>query len=135
MSTTPAPVSAAKPGLEKKVLSFLEHVGQDVEKGFDKAAPIIQDAEPYVSLVFPGFGPLFASTANAVIGTEQKFAAIGKQYGTGPSKLSSVLSVIEPVAQQLLAAAKLPSDSATVTKWINGVVALLNGIPAPPAAA
>ena len=32
-------------------------------------------------------------------------------------------------AQQLLTAAKLPSDSATITKWINGVVGLLNGIP------
>ena len=130
MSTpaTPAP----KPSLEKKVVSFLEHVGQDIEKGFAKAAPIVQDAEPYVSLVFPGFGPLFASTANEVINTEQKFAAIGQQTGTGAAKLSSVLGVIQPVAQQLLGAAKLPSDAATVTKWINGVVALLNGIPAPP---
>jgi len=131
MSTTPA----QKPSTEKKIVSFLEHVGQDIEKGFAKAAPIVQDAEPYVSLAFPGFGPLFASTANEVISTEQKFAAIGQQSGTGPQKLSSVLSVIEPVAQQLLTAAKLPSDEATITKWINGVVALLNGIPAPAPAA
>jgi hypothetical protein len=119
-----------------KAKTFLQHVGQDIEKGFAKAAPIVQDAEPYLNLVFPGFGPLFASTANEVISTEQKFAAIGQQSGTGAQKLSSTLSVIEPVAQQLFTAAKLPSDETTITNWINGVVGLLNGIPAPaPAAA
>jgi hypothetical protein len=132
MSTqaTPAP----KVSTAKKILTFLDHVGQDIEKGFATAAPIVQDALPYVSLLFPGFGPLFASTANEIISTEQKFAAIGQQSGTGTAKLSSVLSVIEPVAQQLFTAAKLPSDSATITKWITGVVGLLNGIPAPAAA-
>ena len=104
-STTPAPT---KVSTAKKVLTFLEHVGQDVEKGFAKAAPIVEDALPYISLIFPGFGPLFASTANEIISTEQKFSAIGQQSGSGPAKLSSVLSVIEPVAQQLLIAAKLP---------------------------
>lgn len=127
MSTASNPVVNA----EKKVVGFLEHVGKDIEKGFSKAAPIIQDAEPYISLIFPGFGPLFASTANEVISTEQKFAAIGQQSGSGPAKLSSVLSVIQPIATQLFSAAKLPSDATTVTNWINGVVALLNGIPAP----
>ena len=127
MSTTPVPA----PSEGKKILTFLEHVGQDIEKGFSKAAPIIQDAEPYVSLIFPGFGALFASTANEVISTEQKFAAIGQQTGSGPAKLSSVLSVIQPIATQLFNAAKLPSDATTVSNWVNGVVALLNGIPAP----
>ena len=126
--------STPKPSEGKKILTFLDHVGQDIEKGFDKAAPIVQDAEPYINLVFPGFGPLFSSTANEVISTEQKFAAIGQQSGTGAQKLSSVLSVIQPIAAQLFSAAKLPSDATTVTNWVNGVVALLNGIPAPAAA-
>ena len=131
MSTT---ASTPAPSEGKKILTFLQHVGQDVEKGFAKAAPVIQDAEPYINLIFPGFGPLFASTANEVISTEQKFAAIGQQSGTGEAKASSVLTVIQPIAAQLLSAAKLPSDAATISKWINGVVALLNGIPAPAAA-
>jgi hypothetical protein len=134
MSTTPA-APVTKLSGAKKFLTFLDHVGQDIEHGFAKVAPIVQDAEPYLSLIFPGFGPLFASTANEVISTEQKFAAIGQQSGSGTEKMSSVLSVIEPVAQQLFAAAKLPSDSATITNWINGVVGLLNGIPAPASAA
>ena len=112
-----------------KFVTFLETVGKDIEKGFAVAAPIVQEAEPFVNLVFPAFGPLFASTANEVISTEQKFAAIGQQSGTGPQKLASVLSVIQPIAQQLLAQAKLPSDADTVTRWVNGVVALLNAIP------
>jgi hypothetical protein len=121
-----------------KVVTFLEHVGLDIEKGFAKAAPIVQEAEPFINLTFPGFGPLFSTTANEVISVEQKFAAMGKQTGSGPAKLANTLAVIQPVAAQLLSAAKLPSDEATVTKWINGVVALLNGIPsaalpAPPA--
>lgn len=123
--------------MSNKTESFLQRVGADVkvvgadiEKVFEKAAPIVQDAEPYINLVFPGFGPLFAATANEVISVEQKFAAVGQQSGTGTKKLASVLAVIEPVAQQLLKSANLPNDSTTVTNWINGVVGLLNGIPA-----
>jgi len=114
-----------------KVITFLEHVGLDIVHGFDKAAPVVKAAEPYINLAFPGFGPLFAATANEVISVEQKFAAIGQQTGSGKQKLADVLTVIEPVARQLLEAAKLPQDEATITKWIDGVVALLNGIPAP----
>ena len=115
--------------------TFLQHVGHDIEHGFAKAAPIIQKAEPFVDVFFPGFGPLFATTVNEVISVEQKFTAIGQQSGSGTSKASAVLTVIEPVAQQLLAQAKLPSDSATVKRWLDGCVALLNGIPAPVEAA
>lgn len=115
----------------KKVLTFLQHVGQDIEHGFATAAPIIQDAEPYLNVVFPGFGPLFSTIANEAISVEQKFAVIGKQTGTGEQKAAAVLAVIEPVAQQVLTTAKLPSDQETITRLINGVVALLNGLPAP----
>ena len=102
----------------KKALTFLEHVGQDIAKGFAKAAPIVEGAEPYISLAFPGFGPLFASIANEVISVEQKFAAVGKQTGSGADKLASVLGVIQPVAQQILGSANLPNDAATITRLV-----------------
>ena len=124
-----------------KAFTFLEHVGQefkagavDVAKAFAKVAPIIQEAEPYVNVTFPGFGPLFAATVNEVVSTEQKFAAIGQQTGSGKDKLASVLAVIQPVAAQIFAQAKLPNDEATITNWINGVVGLLKGVPAPTSA-
>jgi hypothetical protein len=120
--------------MPNRVITFLERVGQDIEKAFAVAAPIIQEAEPFINLTFPGFGPLFSTTANEVISVEQKFAAIGKQTGSGPAKLANVLAVIQPVAAQLLSNAKLPNDATTVTNWINGVVALLNGIPTATAA-
>jgi len=127
--------------MSNKLESFLQHVGADVkiagadiDKVFEKVAPVVQAAEPYVNLVFPGFGPLFAATANEAISVEQKFAAAGQQSGTGKQKLASVLAVIEPVAAQLLKSANLPNDETTITNWINGVVGLLNGIPAPQSA-
>ena len=111
--------------MSNKALTFLQHVGQgfktagaDIEKVFAKADPIIQDAEPYISLFFPGFGNLFATIANEAISTEQKFAAAGQQTGTGKQKLATVLAVVEPVAQQILGAANLPKDSATITNWL-----------------
>ena len=136
--TTEASNTAAAPAKEsagKKVLTFLDHVGQDFEHGFEKAAPIIAEAEPVVDALFPSFGPLFASTLAESVSVEQKFAAMGKQSGTGTQKAAEVLNSIEPVAAELFAQAGLPNDSATISKWINGVVGLLNGIPAPPAPA
>lgn len=125
-----------------KLLTFLQHAGQDlktfasdVNKVFVKADPTIVGVEPYVSLLFPGFGPLFVTIANEVISTEQKFAAIGQQSGTGKAKLANVLAVVQPVAQQILGAANLPKDEATVTNLITGVVNLLNSVPVPTTAA
>jgi hypothetical protein len=128
-------MSNTKQTFLQKVGSEFKTIATDVNKVFAKADPIVQEAEPYITLFFPGFGSLFTTIANEVISTEQKFAAIGQQSGSGKAKLASVLAVVGPVAQQILSSAKLPSDEATVNSLINGVVGLLNAVPAPVATA
>lgn len=113
--------------------SFLQTIGADFKKIFE--SPITQEVESVAamtgSVLFPALGPLFNSTAQAVILAEQNAAALGKQSGSGPQKLASVLAFMEPVISAALADAGKANDTAAVTNYINSVVNVLNNLPAP----
>lgn len=112
-------------------VSILKAIGRDFKKVIDSPSTIAVErvAAGVGTMLFPALGPLFNSTANAVILAEQKYAALGKQDGSGPQKLSDVLQITEPVIAQALADAGKSHDTAAVTAYINGVVAILNSIP------
>jgi len=117
-----------------KFVSVLETIGRDFEKGLKAILPYATTmGEVAVSVFAPGLGPMFNTTVQAVALAEQKYAALGKQTGSGASKLADVLRLIEPVVAKGLADAGRPNDTAAVTGYINSVVAVLNAAPAPAA--
>lgn len=111
--------------------SFLQKVGEDFKKGLDAVLPFIQtEGEAAVSIFAPQLGPAFNATVNIVSLVEQKYAALGKQNGTGQQKLSDALQIGEPLIAQFLSDAGKQNDTAAVTKFINAVVDILNAAPA-----
>lgn len=111
------------------VKMFLEKVGQDFRKGLLAILPVAETAgEVAVQEFAPGLGPAFNTTVSVVSMVEQKYAALGKQTGTGASKLSDALQIGEPLIAQALADVGKDHDTAAVTKFINEVVDILNSV-------
>lgn len=116
--------------------SWLTKVGEDFKKGLEFILPWAQGAgEVAVSIFAPSLGPLFNQTVTAVATAEQNFAALGKQSGTGASKLSAVIQIAGGLIKQGLADAGRASDDAAVQKYIDSVVTILNAAPAPASSA
>lgn len=109
-----------------KVVKFLTRVGQDAEKGITIAAPYISDISALVSLSNPALGLAISTVGSTVVLVEQKFAAIGKQSGTGEQKAADVLAVAGPVLSDALAKSGHASGAADVQKYIDLIVTLLN---------
>lgn len=117
--------------MSNRFLTFLEKIGHDFKVGLDTILPFAQAASvTIVPALDPAIGPLFATTVGVVSQTEQKFAAMGQQSGTGVQKLAEATSILQPVVAQAFAAAGKPSDNTTVQNYINAVVAFLNAVPA-----
>jgi hypothetical protein len=119
-------------------ISVLKKIGQDIEKVFASKPFQVgeQLAETVVGLAFPGIGPLFNLTAQAVMTTEQNFAAVGKQSGTGQEKLAAVLTAAgNLIAQGLKDAGVSNVTQDKVAGYISAVVTVLNAAPVPAPAA
>jgi len=117
--------------MANKFVTFLQTVGKDVEKGIEKAAPFLTAAaQVLVPVVAPQFAPLFATVSGIVIQTEQKYAALGQQGGTGAQKLAEATTIASPVIMEILQLAGKTDVSATVQNYINAVVQFLNAVPA-----
>jgi altronate dehydratase len=112
-------------------VSWLESVGKAAEQDFEKALPWLQKAGGIITVFDPSLGSLFNSTVNIVSTVEQKYAVLGKQSGTGASKLADAIQIGEPIIAQGLKLAGQSSTTADVTNYINSVVAVLNAVPAP----
>src|SRR5208282_5176371 len=120
-----------------KFITFLEAIGKDIEHGLAMIQPVVekvlglaQAAEPYVAALDPAIGPLFTTVVGTVSSIEQKFAALGKQSGTGVQKLTEATTILQPVIAQAFTAAGKPADATTVQNYISAVVGFLNAIPA-----
>jgi hypothetical protein len=112
--------------------SWLQNVGEDFKKGLDFLLPWAETAgETAVSIFAPALGPLFNQTVSAIAMAEQNFAAIGKQSGTGASKLASVIAIAGGLIKKGLEDAGKASDEAAVQNYINSIVTILNAAPAP----
>ena len=120
-----------------KVIRWLEAAGKEVKKvavvAVGKALPVAvkvaEEAEPLVDLVLPAEGAEFNAVVQAVISTEQAYAALGKQNGTGTDKLQAVLSAVSGTLLPKLEKAGLTGDAATaeMTRYVGAVVNILNG--------
>lgn len=110
--------------------SFLQSIGEK----FTEALPWLQKSGALLTVFDPSMGALFNTTLNIVATVEQKWAALGKQSGTGVQKLADALQIGEPVIAQGLKLAGRSSSTADVTSYINSVVTVANLAPAPVAA-
>ena len=113
-------------------ISVLDKIGHDFKVTLDKVLPWAAGAGSVaVSIFDPAIAPLFQATLGVVSQTEQKFAAMGQQTGTGAQKLSDVITIMGPLIQQGFIAAGQDSTPAAVEKFVNAAVAILNATPAP----
>ena len=123
-------------------VGFLEAVGKDFLKGLSYAVKIAVPVEALAKLLFPQFAPAITAGVdvasliqNAVLVVEQKFAAAGKQSGTGPQKLAEVLVLAEGAVMAILSQFGVHADVGYVESLVNAVVAVLNVQTAPTAGA
>ena len=112
--------------------SWLKHVGENFKKGLDFILPWLKTSgEVAIDVFAPGLGPAYRATVTAIAMAEQNFAALGKQSGTGASKLAAVTQIAGGLIKQALDDAGKASDDAAVQEYINAVVKVLNAAPAP----
>lgn len=113
--------------MTNKFISFLQSAGSDVEKVFtDIFTPTnVSVAEGVVSTIYPAASVVFNLVANTVIVVEQKYAALGKQSGTGTQKAAEVLAIVGSTVASILSSNKITGDATAI---INAVVAFLNSI-------
>jgi hypothetical protein len=107
-------------------------------KGLSYAVKIAVPVEALAKLLFPQFAPAITAGVdaasliqNAVLVVEQKFAAAGKQSGTGAQKLAEVLVLAEGAVTAILAQYGVHADTGYVANLVNAVVAVLNVQAAP----
>lgn len=118
--------------------SALSNVGNELKKFFGVAITVAKDAEPLVDIAtaaFPGVPALYNATVTAAVNAETAAIAAGAQSGTGPQKLAAVVAAITPAFTAYATAQKITVNTATITAWVNAVVASLNAIPASSASA
>lgn len=117
--------------MSSKFVSLLTHIGQAFKKGIDAVLPFAKAASVGISIVNPGIGAALQTTINVVSATEQKFAAMGSQSGSGAQKLAEATTILEPALTQIFAANGITVDTSHIQAYINATVALLNSLPAP----
>jgi hypothetical protein len=82
--------------LSNKFLIIFQAVGHDIEKGLPYVIPPAVAAGPIVTGPDPALGAIFSTVVGIVASTKQKYAAIGKQSGTGTLELTEVLQIASP---------------------------------------
>lgn len=114
-------------------VSVLETIGKGFEKGLKWAVEYAIPVERLVALLFPAAAPVAGEVAdatsliqNAVLLVEQKYAAAGKQSGTGSQKLAEVLLLTEQTVTALLAKAGIQANTSYLQQIVSAVVAILN---------
>lgn len=116
-------------------MTFLQHVGHFFKTVFADVAHVAIAIEPVVDIAFPGIATLYNATVQAVATAETAATAAGAGTGSGSQKLAAVTAAIEPIAVAYLAAQGIKANTNQIAAWTNAVVATLNALPAPTAAA
>jgi hypothetical protein len=119
--------------MSSNISTFLKHVGIFFKTIFTDATKAAQSAEPIVDVAFPSVANLYNFTVQQASLAET--AAEGAS-GSGAQKLAAVVAAVTPYATSALQADGVPAPtSAQITAYVNAVVASLNALPAPAAAA
>lgn len=132
--------------------SFLSAVGNDFKKVFSwlgspagqtTVATVEGAATSVVSLINPAAGVALTGIENLinaglkqVVSIESVAAAAGAQSGSGPQKLAAVVTAIAPSVEAFLQSIGISTPTAQETQTYattiaNGLVGILNAIPAP----
>lgn len=124
-----------------KFINVLEEIGKGFEKGLTWAVQYAVPVAKLVSLLFPSVAPEALGVANAtqlvqsaVMLVEQKYAASGKQNGTGAQKLAEVTTLVGPTVISLLQSEGISVNTDYVNQLVSAVVGILNVQMALPAA-
>ena len=88
--------------MPNKFVSFLSAVGKDFKKGLDYALKLEPAVEAGLAIADPPIAALLHVTTATIMATEQKFAAMGQQSGTGPQKSAAAIQILEPVVVSIL---------------------------------
>jgi hypothetical protein len=115
-----------KGALMSKVVTVLETIGKDFEKGLDAVLKAAAYAVPFLSAVDPTAGAVLRTTIGVISQTEQKFAAMGKQTGTGAQKLEDAMTILQPLLSVALGDAGKPATADKVSGYISAVVSIMN---------
>jgi len=130
-SQTTAP---AAPHPASSRFSYLKHLGHLGLEAFTKIVPFIAqgaaDIEPEFDLLFPLEGPIYNSVVRAICMVEMA----GTDHTSGPTKLNSVAGLVAPHLRALADHYGIPEQEldAAIPRYINGLVAILNGPELPP---
>lgn len=120
----------------KKILSVLELVAKDADKGLAVVVKFLPEASVIASVLFPSEAPAIVAgtsititVANLIQSTvaevEAKAALIPAGL-TGAQKSADVLQIVSQSVIASLATLKITADTAYVQSLVNAVVALLN---------
>lgn len=126
----------------KAVFTFLGSAqGQAAVAGVETAGATVAGLiNPAAGAAVTGFEALFNAGLKEVLTVEASASAAGMQAGTGAQKLAAVTAAIAPNVGSFLTSIGVSSPSETEiqsysTALANGIVAILNAIPAPAKAA
>lgn len=118
--------------MANKFVTFLEHVGTDIEHGVEKALAYIKPLQPLIDFgltaLVPGGGVaagIFDRVVKGAVLAQQAYQA----PGSGPKRAATVIDLLGPMIEQALNT----KDASEVKKYVDAVVALLNLAPAPAA--
>lgn len=127
-------VSVPAKAVEKTMsfLGVLEAIGKEFEKGLVWAVKYALPVEKAVALIFPPALPVVTEMGdaltliqNAVMMVEQKYAAQGKQSGTGAQKAADVLVLTQQAVTALLVKAGVANVQ---TDYIQGIISAVVSI-------
>lgn len=101
----------------------------EVNSGVTVAAQIAQKLEPVEDLILGPYSTEFNTVVNAVVATEQSWAVVNQQTGTGAQKAAEVFADVEAELLPQLVASGLTTEAATayLKKFIDAIVTILNG--------
>lgn len=123
-----------------KVVTFFGSAqGQAAVSGAEAVATVVTSAvNPAAGAALAGIEALVNGGIKSVVSAESLAAAAGAQANSGPAKLAAVVASIAPNVQSFLVSIGITSPEtaqvqAVSTAVANGVVAILNSIPAPAA--
>lgn len=114
-------------------ISVLETIGKEFEKGLKWAVEYSIPVEKLAALLFPAAAPIAGEVEsatsliqNAVLLVEQKYAAAGKQSGTGAQKLADVLLLTEQTVTSLLSKGGIAASTSYLQSIVSAIVGILN---------
>lgn len=131
--SNPAVAATATAASASTGKQFLQVVGADfrsvmhaADTVFVRSEPVLLFAARVLATIYPIQGGIALTAVNGAIATEQQFAAIGAQNGTGQQKLTQTLQVAGPAIAQDLSAAGAKGASVSAADVVNKVVSILN---------